>query len=821
MVVWGMGLPLGLLAWAGLGWAAWRSFKAGDSDAWRAHLLPLVWAGGYFLFMGTRWVKSVRYFLPIYPFMALFAAWALVELWRIASRQLDDRRATTDDRILSVTVVRGPWSAVHLAVAALAATALLSTLAWAWGFSSIYRTPAGNTRIQASRWIYQNIPAPFNLHVQLSDGQPYVEPLPAPEGLEIVDVPYPIQFEAHVTGSVTGFTVGHARSAFDDLATGTLHVILATDPAGTQPLAEADLRVEPVEQDPRGESFSAPLGPAQLQAGQTYYLLVTAPSGGPIAVAGSTVSNESWDEGLPLRVDERDGFGGLYRGLTMEARWQDTEDKRQMILDTLAQADYLFLPSQRAMWSASRLPMTYPMTMEYYRALFDGRLGFELAAQFQSPIRIGPLQISDVAGTWAWGRAPDLPAPGPDFPFNNSQLAAEEAFSVYDHAPVWIFRKRPDFDLEKARAVLNAIDLSTVMNLGPREATRVPTLLRLPPNRLAEQRTGGTWSEMFNPDSILNRSQFAGVIVWWLAVLTLGWIAFPLTSAVFGGFADKGYPLAKTVALLFVAWFAWILGSFQILPFTRATIALGVGVLAILSGVIVWLRRADLTTYLRTHLKHILVIEGVTLALFVFDLLIRLGNPDLWHPYYGGEKPMVFSFFNAVLKSTSFPPYNPWLAGYYLNYYYYGFVLVAVLVKLLGIIPTFAYNLILPTLFALTGINAFCVAYNLVARGQKSEVGSQKSEVGSRKSEGESSTLEWQVEEAESRFAESEIPSLESEAPTQTLTPSSNSISSSAPQSGPPSRVAAPRSGPPSPYLAGVAAALLIVVLGNLAQVRT
>ncbi|MGH2523168.1 MAG: DUF2298 domain-containing protein, partial [Anaerolineales bacterium] len=51
--------------------------------------------------------------------------------------------------------------------------------------------------------------------------------------------------------------------------------------------------------------------------------------------------------------------------------------------------------------------------------------------------------------------------------------------------------------------------------------------------------------------------------------------------------------------------------------------------------------------------------------------------------------------------------------------------------------------------------------------------------------------------------------------------PSSNSISSSAPQSGPPSRVAAPRSGPPSPYLAGVAAALLIVVLGNLAQVRT
>ena len=61
---------------------------------------------------------------------------------------------------------------------------------------------------------------------------------------------------------------------------------------------------------------------------------------------------------------------------------------------------------------------------------------------------------------------------------------------------------------------------------------------------------------------------------------------------------------------------------------------------------------------------------------------------------------MDFSYFNAVLKSTTFPPYDPWFAGGYINYYYYGFVLVGMPVKLLGIIPTLAYNLILPTLFA-------------------------------------------------------------------------------------------------------------------------
>src|SRR5512137_947210 len=75
---------------------------------------------------------------------------------------------------------------------------------------------------------------------------------------------------------------------------------------------------------------------------------------------------------------------------------------------------------------------------------------------------------------------------------------------------------------------------------------------------------------------------------------------------------------------------------------------------------------------------------------------------------------MDFSYFNAVLKSTSFPPYDPWYAGGYINYYYFGYVIVGTPVKFLGIIPSIAFNFILPTLFACLALSAFSLGWNLL-----------------------------------------------------------------------------------------------------------
>ncbi|MEO1644134.1 MAG: DUF2298 domain-containing protein, partial [Chloroflexota bacterium] len=118
--------------------------------------------------------------------------------------------------------------------------------------------------------------------------------------------------------------------------------------------------------------------------------------------------------------------------------------------------------------------------------------------------------------------------------------------------------------------------------------------------------------------------------------------------------------------------------------------------------------------FLSQNFRRLLAIEVITLVLFVALIGVRLTNPDLWHHPMGGEKPMDFAYFNAVLRTTVFPAYDPWYAGGNLNYYYFGYVIVGVPVLLLKIVPAFAYNLLVPTVFATTGIGAFSAAFNIV-----------------------------------------------------------------------------------------------------------
>ena len=90
---------------------------------------------------------------------------------------------------------------------------------------------------------------------------------------------------------------------------------------------------------------------------------------------------------------------------------------------------------------------------------------------------------------------------------------------------------------------------------------------------------------------------------------------------------------------------------------------------------------------------------------------------------------MEFAYFNAVVRSTTLPPYDPWFSGGYLNYYYWGYFIPAGLVRLTGIVPSVAFNLAIPLFFALTVTGAYSLVYNLVEGVRRSRAPAPSAEI--------------------------------------------------------------------------------------------
>jgi YYY domain-containing protein len=412
--------------------------------------------------------------------------------------------------------------------------------------------------------------------------------------------------------------------------------------------------------------------------------------------AGAAITSESWDDGLPLDLD---GYShDRYIGIQTYPYAEDDESKYigsidkdgkrvPGLFDQLDQADYVILTSNRVYGSATRLPMRYPALTRYYHYLFNGELGFAQVADITSYPTLFGMAIPD--------------------------QSSEEAFTVYDHPRVLIFKKNAAYSRANTeRLIAGDVAWDEVYKLPTMRASKVPTALRLTETQWPGYRAAGTWATLFDPASLSNQ---VPALIWLLVLELIGLAAFPLLFSMLPGLPDRGFALAKTLALLLVAYAAWLLGSFHLLSFTPSSVWLCAGLLIVAGSVVGWRSRAELLAFARRRRTALLAAEGLFLLAFLGFVLIRALNPDLWHPARGGEKPMDLAFLTAVLKSDAFPAYDPWFAGGYINYYYFGFVFVGALIHLTGIVPTTAYNLAVPTLFALTALGAWGVVYNLVA----------------------------------------------------------------------------------------------------------
>lgn len=220
------------------------------------------------------------------------------------------------------------------------------------------------------------------------------------------------------------------------------------------------------------------------------------------------------------------------------------------------------------------------------------------------------------------------------------------------------------------------------------------------------------------------------VLTWYLTLLLFGLAAWPIVFSVCHRLADGAYALSKGVGLLLVTYIAWLLAHFAerwpALGFSFATVSgawyavLAVGLLCLLrNGTRLW-------AFARANMRVLLWTEAIFAAGFAAMVALRATAPHIsyhvkeWSPFvvfdHAAEKFTDFAILNGLLTSSTFPPHDAWLSGETLNYYYFGHLMWATVIKFSSVRPEVGFNLALAGVAGLCLSLAFALGYNLARR---------------------------------------------------------------------------------------------------------
>jgi len=105
--------------------------------------------------------------------------------------------------------------------------------------------------------------------------------------------------------------------------------------------------------------------------------------------------------------------------------------------------------------------------------------------------------------------------------------------------------------------------------------------------------------------------------------------------------------------------------------------------------------------------------EAVFLIAFFMMLDVRFASPTISF----AEKFMDHGFLASVIRSPVVPPLDPWFSGGFLNVYYYlGYWMLGCLAIVSGVPSSIAFNLSLPTVFALSAVSLYTIGTLLLER---------------------------------------------------------------------------------------------------------
>jgi YYY domain-containing protein len=205
-------------------------------------------------------------------------------------------------------------------------------------------------------------------------------------------------------------------------------------------------------------------------------------------------------------------------------------------------------------------------------------------------------------------------------------------------------------------------------------------------------------------------------LIWYLFISLLGLITFPLAYRMLPALADRGYAFSRSLGLLLWGYGFWLLGSLGLIGNDIGGHLLALILLVVLCA---WVLRGgvwvEVKEWLRNQRRLVITIEILFLCAFASWILVRAANPEI----FGTEKPMELAFINAILRSPKLPPHDPWLSGYGISYYYFGYVMVAMLARITGTTAGIAFNLGLSLVFGLSAIGAYGILFNLLSTVKK------------------------------------------------------------------------------------------------------
>jgi len=372
---------------------------------------------------------------------------------------------------------------------------------------------------------------------------------------------------------------------------------------------------------------------------------------------GSRILGVHWDDKLPISLPgfSPHQFGYRYEGREheLEVYERDTLAKTARMAEQLAQHDYLIFPTARTYGSIPRMPEEYPDTVRMFSALFRGELGYVIEQSF----KVRP-------GLWGLSFDDDL---------------ADESFTVYDHPKVLIFR-----NVERLSAEEIGLKIAGAGSADPL-VSRDQMVRR---------------DSVASSAGIRSPSSWLALIVWFLVIQACALAVAPFLAALFDHAPDRGYGLSKALGVLVVGYLVWGATWYGGGP-TNGTVGwLVLGSVLIAAHLFVRRRWGSWRGFFVVVRQHALTVELLFGGGFLLFAAFRALAPEI----FWGEKPMDFTFLNYFVRLETLPPWDPWVAGLPMGYYYFGVYLIALVHKLTGVETVIGYNL------ALASIGAWLVA---------------------------------------------------------------------------------------------------------------